>query len=240
MKHRTSLLLFKLNGKVRIRDGLNPNEHIAVSAKKTRPKTSMYLSIEKLVNDFNAKIQYQITHPKLFEVKKENKINTYVPLIYQKEKIKQKQKKKIHIETEQPYKVYLTMMREKKNAKNVSSMKTESIVKSENVNVKCFDFSKQLPRKPLFVKAPVKRKRFVNTFANFDLDAQTKENLSQLQQRTQIEDDNIDDRRMESINGKTKSHICAKIKLDDDLKYKNFLYRDSKLREEIRTNFKLY
>ena len=240
MKHRTSLLLFKLNGKVRIRDGLNPNEHIAVSAKKTRPKTSMYLSIEKLVNDFNAKIQYQITHPKLFEVKKENKINTYVPLIYQKEKIKQKQKKKIHIETEQPYKVYLTMMREKKNAKNVSSMKTESIVKSENVNVKCFDFSKQLPRKPLFVKAPVKRKRFVNTFANFDLDAQTKGNLNQLQQRTQIEDDNIDDKRMEIINGKTKSHICAKIKLDDDLKYKNFLYRDSKLREEIRTNFKLY
>ena len=240
MKHRTSLLLFKLNGKVRIRDGLNPNEHIAVSAKKTRPKTSMYLSIEKLVNDFNAKIQYQITHPKLFEVKKENKINTYVPLIYQKEKIKQKQKKKIHIETEQPYKVYLTMMREKKNAKNVSSMKTESIVKSENVNVKCFDFSKQLPRKPLFVKAPVKRKRFVNTFANFDLDAQTKENLNQLQQRTQIEDDNIDDKRMEIINGKTKSHICVKIKLDDDLKYKNFLYRDSKLREEIRTNFKLY
>ena len=240
MKHRTSLLLFKLNGKVRIRDGLNLNEHIAVSAKKTRPKTSMYLSIEKLVNDFNAKIQYQITHPKLFEVKKENKINTYVPLIYQKEKIKQKQKKKIHIETEQPYKVYLTMMREKKNAKNVSSMKTESIVKSENVNVKCFDFSKQLPRKPLFVKAPVKRKRFVNTFANFDLDAQTKENLNQLQQRTQIEDDNIDDKRMEIINGKTKSHICAKIKLDDDLKYKNFLYRDSKLREEIRTNFKLY
>ena len=240
MKHRTSLLLFKLNGKVRIRDGLNPNEHIAVSAKKTRPKTSMYLSIEKLVNDFNAKIQYQITHPKLFEVKKENKINTYVPLIYQKEKIKQKQKKKIHIETEQPYKVYLTMMREKKNAKNVSSMKTESIVKSENVNVKCFDFSKQLPRKPLFVKAPVKRRRFVNTFANFDLDAQTKENLNQLQQRAQIEDDNIDDKRMEIINGKTKSHICAKIKLDDDLKYKNFLYRDSKLREEIRTNFKLY
>ena len=240
MKHRTSLLLFKLNGKVRIRDGLNPNEHIAVSAKKTRPKTSMYLSIEKLVNDFNAKIQYQITHPKLFEVKKENKINTYVPLIYQKEKIKQKQKKKIHIETEQPYKVYLTMMREKKNAKNVSSMKTESIVKSENVNVKCFDFSKQLPRKPLFVKAPVKRKRFVNTFANFDLDAQTKENLNQLQQRTQLEVDNIDDKRMEIINGKTKSHICAKIKLDDDLKYKNFLYRDSKLREEIRTNFKLY
>ena len=240
MKHRTSLLLFKLNGKVRIRDGLNPNEHIAVSAKKTRPKTSMYLSIEKLVNDFNAKIQYQITHPKLFEVKKENKINTYVPLIYQKEKIQQKQKKKIHIETEQPYKVYLTMMREKKNAKNVSSMKTESIVKSENVNVKCFDFSKQLPRKPLFVKAPVKRRRFVNTFANFDLDAQTKENLNQLQQRTQFEDDNIDDKRMELINGKTKSHICAKIKLDDDLKYKNFLYRDSKLREEIRTNFKLY
>ena len=240
MKHRTSLLLFKLNGKVRIRDGLNPNEHIAVSAKKTRPKTSMYLSIEKLVNDFNAKIQYQITHPKLFEVKKENKINTYVPLIYQKEKIKQKQKKKIHIETEQPYKVYLTMMREKKNAKNVSSMKTESIVKSENVNVKCFDFSKQLPRKPLFVKAPVKRRRFVNTFANFDLDAQTKDNLNQLQQRAQIEDDNIDDKRMEIINGKTKSHICAKIKLDDDLKYKNFLYRDSKLREEIRTNFKLY
>ena len=240
MKHRTSLLLFKLNGKVRIRDGLNPNEHIAVSAKKTSPKTSMYLSIEILVNDFNAKIQYQITHPKLFEVKKENKINTYVPLIYQKEKIKQKQKKKIHIETEQPYKVYLTMMREKKNAKNVSSMKTESIVKSENVNVKCFDFSKQLPRKPLFVKAPVKRRRFVNTFANFDLDAQTKENLNQLQQRTQIEDDNIDDKRMEIINGKTKSHICAKIKLDDDLKYKNFLYRDSKLREEIRTNFKLY
>ena len=239
MKHRTSLLLFKLNGKVRIRDGLNPNERIAVSAKKTRPKTSMYLSIEKLVNDFNAKIQYQITHPKLFEVKKENKINTYVPLIYQKEKIKQKQKKKIHIETEQPYKVYLTMMREKKNAKNVSSMKTESIVKSENVNVKCFDFSKQLPRKPLFVKAPVKRKRFVNTFANFDLDAQTKENLNQLQQRTQI-NYNIDDKRMEIINGKTKSHICAKIKLDDDLKYKNFLYRDSKLREEIRTNFKLY
>ena len=239
MKHRTSLLLFKLNGKVRIRDGLNPNEHIAVSAKKTRPKTSMYLSIEKLVNDFNAKIQYQITHPKLFEVKKENKINTYVPLIYQKEKIKQKQKKKIHIETEQPYKVYLTMMREKKKAKNVSSMKTESIVKSEKVNVKCFDFSKQLPRKPLFVKAPVKRKRFVNTFANFDLDAQTKENLNHLQ-RTQIEDDNIDDKRMEIINGKTKSHICAKIKLDDDLKYKNFLYRDSKLREEIRTNFKLY
>ena len=119
-------------------------------------------------------------------------------------------------------------------------MKTESIVKSENVNVKCFDFSKQLPRKPLFVKAPVKRRRFVNTFANFDLDAQTKENLNQLQQRTQLEDDNIDDKRMEIINGKTKSHICAKIKLDDDLKYKNFLCRDSKLREEIRTNFKLY
>ena len=80
----------------------------------------------------------------------------------------------------------------------------------------------------------------MNTFANFDLDAQTKENLNQLQQRTQSEDDNIDDKRMEIINGKTKSHICAKIKLDDDLKYKNFLYRDRKLREEIRTNFKLY
>ena len=243
MKHRTSLLLFKPNGKVRIRDSLHPNEHIfrSDSAKKERPKTSLYLSIEKLVNDFNAKVQYQITHPKLFEAKKENKINTYVPLIYQKGKKdygQRKQNKKIHIETEQPYKVYLTMMREKKKVKNVFVAKTES--KIEQSNFKCFDFSKQLPRKPLFVNAPVKRKRFVNTFANFDLDAQTKQNLNQLQLTRRNHDENIDDKRMELINGKTKSHICAKIKLDDDLKYTNLLYRDSKLREEIRTNFKVY
>lgn len=249
MKHRTSLLLFKLNGKVRIRDSVNPNTHIDLSnsSKKERPKSSLYLSIEKLVNDFNAKIQYQITHPKLFEAKKENKINTYVPLIYQKEKNKPyssniKRKKKVHIETEQPYKIYLTMMREKKKVKNVSIAKTETNTKTQNNNIKCFDFSKQLPRKPLFIKAPVKRKRFVNTFANFDLDAQTKENLNQLQyqRRNQFEDENIDDKRMEIINGKTKSHICANIKLDGDLKYKNLIYRDSKLRDELRTNFKVY
>ena len=195
---------------------------------------SSYLAMEKLITDFNSKINTFLSRPKFYDSIRESKINRYTPLLYLKHKPRNENKKSDlnkHCVTEPPYKTYLTLMRSELKKNKMPHIINNEKSESSNTHIVSFDFSKQLPRKPLFTKNNVKYKRFMNTFSDFE-DKKHKKKLY-----IDIEEDQ---KRMEILFAKSKSHICEKIQIENDQRYKGMIKKDEKLKEEIRKNFKVY
>lgn len=210
------------------------NTKQVTKATSTMPTQSAYLAMEKLITDFNRKINTFLSRPKFYGSIRESKINRYTPLLYLKHKPRQENKKSQtnnRCLTEPPYKTYLNLMRSELKKNKIPHITNKEKSEPTTSYIISFDFSKQLPRKSLFTKSSLGSKQFVGKLSDY-WEKKEKPKL--------YIDIDEDQKKIEFLFAKSKSHICEKIQIENDQRYNAIIEKDEKLKEEIRKNFRVY
>lgn len=220
-------VFFSLNGKTKF---VRPQSVSIESKPKIKPikNKTLYIQTEEMVNAYNKKLSFHFNHF-MKPLTKKDSINSYTPEMYKK---KPKIKKKVLKTTKNrdAYNDFLSAMRNDFRKKYLRTEQLDAIKQNKKATTKeefrskiAIEFGKQLPRQPLFeLEKSRKRNIFYDGF-----------NEKQQKKSKKSNGENVDDRRMQCIYNKGKSHLCHQIKIGGQLRYPYFINEAANLKKEM-------